>query len=363
MTPAMDDDHVVLSNFSRRHPRCRLQAVSARSHPSVRVLRTAILRSVSRSFYLSFRCLPAQLREPVALAYLLARTTDTVADTAQISVAQRTETLQMLSNAIQGKASRKMIVDLLASFAPLQENPAERRLIESLPDSLEWLEQLEKADRDEIRVLLAKITNGQMLDLLRFNNPTEIPALRTAADLDEYTYFVAGCVGEFWTRLCFRRLREFASLSEDEMMALGKRYGMALQLINVLRDAGADLRAGRCYFPEDELSTAHLTPAQILSEPERFQPVYRGWVEKAEQGLDCGMPYSRAIRNRRVRAATVLPALIGARTLALLRQTGAAALHRKVKVPRREVRAMIVSLAVSFASRKRIDAIFERVKL
>jgi len=353
----------VLSNFSRRHPRCRLQAVSARSHPSVRVLRTAILRSVSRSFYLSVRCLPAQLREPVALAYLLARTTDTVADTAQISVAQRTETLQMLSNAIQGKASRKMIVDLLASFAPLQENPAERRLIESLPDSLEWLEQLEKADRDEIRVLLAKITNGQMLDLLRFNNPTEIPALRTAADLDEYTYFVAGCVGEFWTRLCFRRLREFASLSEDEMMALGKRYGMALQLINVLRDAGADLRAGRCYFPEDELSTAHLTPAQILSEPERFQPVYRGWVEKAEQGLDCGMQYSRAIRNRRVRAATVLPALIGARTLALLRQTGAAALHRKVKVPRREVRAMIVSLAVSFASRKRIDAIFERVKL
>ena len=359
----MDDDHVVLSNFSRRHPRCRLQAVSARSHPSVRVLRTAILRSVSRSFYLSVRCLPAQLREPVALAYLLARTTDTVADTAQISVAQRTETLQMLSNAIQGKASRKMIVDLLASFAPLQENPAERRLIESLPDSLEWLEQLEKADRDEIRVLLAKITNGQMLDLLRFNNPTEIPELRTAADLDEYTYFVAGCVGEFWTRLCFRRLREFASLSEDEMMALGKRYGMALQLINVLRDAGADLRAGRCYFPEDELSTAHLTPAQILSEPERFQPVYRGWVEKAEQGLDCGMQYSRAIRNRRVRAATVLPALIGARTLALLRQTGAAALHRKVKVPRREVRAMIVSLAVSFASRKRIDAIFERVKL
>src|SRR5436190_8490941 len=338
-------------------------AMSASSDLSSRRLERTILRSVSRSFYLSVRCLPAQLREPVALAYLLARTTDTVADTAQISVAQRTETLQMLSNAIQGKASRKMIVDLLASFAPLQENPAERRLIESLPDSLEWLEQLEKADRDEIRVLLAKITNGQMLDLLRFNNPTEIPALRTAADLDEYTYFVAGCVGEFWTRLCFRRLREFASLSEDEMMALGKRYGMALQLINVLRDAGADLRAGRCYFPEDELSTAHLTPAQILSEPERFQPVYRGWVEKAEQGLDCGMQYSRAIRNRRVRAATVLPALIGARTLALLRQTGAAALHRKVKVPRREVRAMIVSLAVSFASRKRIDAIFERVKL
>ena len=322
--------------------------MSAQSRLSARRLQRTILRSVSRSFYLSIRFLPAQLREPVALAYLLARTTDTVADTARISGTLRTETLQMLSNAIQGKASRKSIVDPLASFAPLQESATEQRLIESLPDCLERLEHMENADRDEIRALLAKITNGQMLDLLRFDNPREIPALRTAADLDEYTYLVAGCVGEFWTRLCFRHLREFASLDEEQMLALGKRYGMALQLINVLRDAGADLQAGRCYFPEDELSMTHLTPAQILSEPERFQPIYRGWAEKAKRGLDCGMQYSRAIQSRRVRAATVLPALIGARTLALLRAAGAAALHRRVKVPRREVRGMIASLPITF---------------
>src|SRR6266446_10868427 len=261
-----------------------------------------LLRSVSRSFYLSIRILPARLREPVALAYLLARTTDTVADTARISGTLRTETLQMLSNAIQGKASRKSIVDPLASFAPLQESAAEQRLIESLPDCLERLEHMENADRDEIRALLAKITNGQMLDLLRFDNPREIPALRTAADLDEYTYLVAGCVGEFWTRLCFRHFRKFASLDEEQMLALGKRYGMALQLINVLRDAGADLRAGRCYFPEFELNAAHLTTSQILSEPERFQPIYQAWIGKAKSGLECGVQYSRAIRNRRVRA-------------------------------------------------------------
>src|SRR5438128_3416390 len=337
--------------------------MSVASHVFRRRLEGTVLRSVSRSFYLSIRFLPAQLREPVALAYLLARTTDTVADTVQISVTQRTETLQTLSNAIQGKASRKMIVDLSASFAPLQENAAERRLIESLQGYLEWLEHMEKSDRNDIRVVLDKITHGQMLDLQRFDDPAEIRALRSTADLDEYTYLVAGCAGEFWTRLCFRHLRKFASLSEDEMMALGKRYGMALQLINVLRDAGTDLRAGRCYFPEDELSMAHLTPAQILSEPQRFQPIYRGWAEKAERGLACGMQYSRAIRNRRVRAATVLPALIGARTLALLRHAGAAALHRRVKVSRREVRAVIALLAAGFASRKRIDAMFDRAKL
>jgi farnesyl-diphosphate farnesyltransferase len=322
-----------------------------------------ILRSVSRSFYLSIRFLPAQLREPIAVAYLLARTTDTVADTAQIPESVRMETLQLLSNGIQGTASRDVVAELITSFVSLQKNASERQLLESLPDCIGCLEGMEHADRNDIRPVLEKITRGQMLDLERFGNAQEMRALITAADLDEYTYLVAGCVGEFWTRLCFRHVRQFSSRSEDEMLALGKRYGMALQLINVLRDAGSDLRAGRCYFPEHELSAAHLAPSQILSEPERFQPIYRTWLEKAKTGLTSGMEYSRAIKNRRVRAATVLPALIGARTLALLDAAGTIALQRTVKVPRAEVRAMILSLGLTLASRKRIDAVFERAKL
>ncbi|PYK16041.1 MAG: hypothetical protein DME55_12800 [Verrucomicrobia bacterium] len=328
-----------------------------------RQLQTSILGSVSRSFYLSIRLLPHQLREPIALAYLLARTTDTVADTTRIPGAVRMEALKMLSAGIQGKRSREIVVNQMASFVPLQENASERTLLGSLADCLEWLEQTGEADRDDIRAVLEKITHGQMLDLHRFDNPAQVRALQTAADLDEYTYLVAGCVGEFWTRLCFRHLRDFASLPRDEMLALGRRYGMGLQLINVLRDAGTDLRAGRCYFPDDELGAIDLSAAQILSEPDRFQPIYQSWMEKAQDGLARGMQYSRAIRNRRVRAATVLPALIGARTLALLRKAGASALHQTIKVPRQEVRSMIVSLAVHLASREKIDAIFNRAKL
>jgi Phytoene/squalene synthetase len=207
------------------------------------------------------------------------------------------ETLKMLSNGIQGTASRDVVVDLVASFVTLQKDPSERKLLESLRHCLEWLENAEKADRNDIRVVLEKIAQGQLLDLQRFGNPVEIRALSTAAELDEYTYLVAGSVGEFWTRLCFRHVRNFASPSEDEMLALGKRYGMALQLINVLRDAGADLRAGRCYFPEYELGAAHLVPPQILSEPERFEPIYRTWLEKQRLGWNAGC-------NTRVRFPT-----------------------------------------------------------
>jgi farnesyl-diphosphate farnesyltransferase len=308
------------------------------------------------------RFLPQRLREPITLAYLLARTTDTVADTSGIPGPVRLKTLKILSDGIQSKVSREAVINHVASFVPLQKNAAERTLLDSLPDCLKWFERTDEADRDDIRALLEKITHGQILDLHRFDDPAQVRALQTAADLDEYTYLVAGCVGEFWTRLCFRHLRDFASANPGEMLALGRRYGMALQLINVLRDTGSDLRAGRCYFPEDELRGVGLSAAQILSQSDRFQPIYQRWLEKAQGGLGCGMQYSRAIRNRRVRAATVLPALIGARTLALLHKAGASALHHTVKVPRHEVRAMILSLAIHLASRKQIDAIFERAK-
>jgi len=336
--------------------------MSARRPSSTQALGKTILRSVSRSFYLSIRFLPQQLREPIALAYLLARTTDTVADTTRIPGAVRMEALKMLSDGIQGKASREVVINHVASFVSLQENAAERTLLDLLPHCLEWLEQTGGADRDEIRAVLEKIMRGQMLDLHCFDNPAEVRALQTAADLDEYTYLVAGCVGEFWTRLCFRHLRDFTSLIPDEMLILGRRYGMGLQLINVLRDAGTDLRTGRCYFPEDELRAVGLSATQISSQSDRFQPIYQRWMEKAQDGLEGGMQYSRAIRNRRVRAATVLPALIGARTLALLGKAGTSALHQTIKVPRREVRGMILSLAIHLASPKQIDTIFNQDK-
>ena len=323
----------------------------------------SILRSVSRSFYLSIRLLPARLREPVGLAYMLARTTDTVADTAQISQESRLKTLNKFARLIQGAGDRTEIVDVIASFVPSQESVAERVLIQSFPEFLTQLDQLAADDRAQVRVLLENITRGQSLDLQRFARGDAVRALTTAAELDEYTYLVAGCVGEFWTRLCVRHLRNFARLSEEEMLALGKAYGMGLQLINILRDAGSDLRAGRCYFPGDELAALALKPAQIVQQPDRFLPVYAKWLDQAASGLSAGVRYSLAIRNRRVRAATVLPALIGRRTLELLRDAGPTVLHRAIKVPRSEVRGMIATLAITMAAKSQIESSFQRVKL
>jgi farnesyl-diphosphate farnesyltransferase len=309
-------------------------------------LRGPLLRSVSRSFYLSLRFLPKALRDPLSLAYLLARATDTIADTTAAPVTVRTEALRNLAEMIQGTASKEKAAKLHESFVPLQSDKAERVLIEQVPALLDWLGELSAKDRDEVRSVLLKINRGQTLDLERFGAGNEIRALKTAAELNEYTYLVAGCVGEFWTRLCFAHVKNFSARAESEMSALGVQYGQGLQLINILRDAGDDLRNGRCYFPAEELDSLGLSPAQVLRDPARIEPVLNKWRETAERGIDAGKEYARAIRSRRVRFATALPAKIGAHTLALLREAGPAALTRRIKVPRAEARKMIVASAL-----------------
>ena len=331
------------------------------SSVSISELRGPILRRVSRSFFVSIFLLPTKLRDPVALGYLLARASDTIADTTEIPIDARLDKLELLARGIQGEALGDAIYELSATLTPLQKNESERTLIESLPSCLDWLDQSETFDREEVRGVLEKINRGQILDLQRFRDPKQIAALPTDADLDEYAYLVAGSAGEFWTKLCFKKLRKFSGRGEKEMLELGKRYGQGLQLVNILRDVGDDLRAGRCYFPNEELANVAMEPSEVIRDPQRFRPIYRKWREKAEQGVKAGIDYSVAVRNRRVRIATVLPALIGARTLALLREGGATVLHRHIKVSRKEVRAIITSLTTSLGSQSRIETLFREL--
>ena len=325
---------------------------------SPRELRGKILRSVSRSFYVSIRLLPAKLQDPVALGYLLARATDTVADTIDIPVDVRKETLAVLANSIQGNRS---VNGMAESIAPLQKNEAERTLLQQLPACLEWLDRLTEDDRADIRTVLSKITRAQTIDLECFGSAEEPSAFATATDLHEYTYLIAGSVGEFWTRLCVRHIRDVFELAEKEMLELGRRYGAGLQLVNIVRDAHSDLRAGRCYFPKEELDAIGLNPSQILSSPDRFEGIHQKWREEAAQGLKSGMQYVGAIRSRRIRGATALPALIGARTVALLRKAGRDALEQKIKVPRDEVRGLIRSIVLTGSGRKTLHKMFDRL--
>ena len=287
--------------------------------------KNALLESVSRSFYLTIRALPKAMRQPIRTAYLLARIADTIADTADIPTGVRLTYLQTFRAILLREKAKEETHGIGLGIGPLQSNSAEKTLLTHLPEVFADYETLEPEDHKDVRWVLEQITTGQEEDLLT-------PELEDAAALERYTWLVAGCVGEFWTKIGARKLKNFAALPEAEMIYLGANFGKGLQLVNILRDYPEDEKNGRSYIP-------------IAAD-------YDVWRKRAEALLEDGWRYVLALRSWRLRFACALPILIGVRTLSLL---GTTPPQHRIKVPRKTIRTMVIQIALRACSLRALD--------
>ncbi len=329
--------------------------------PTAQLNLRQILQGVSRSFGLSIRLLPGPLQEPVGLAYLLARATDTVADTASVPTQQRWRLLRSLQHAITAPADHPQLAPAMANLARQVPDAHERALLMRWQDCVAGLEQMPPADQAIVRDVLASITEGQCWDLQTLDGPEQ--GVQHTRDIDRYTWLVAGSVGEFWTRMCDLHLQGWHTASTAEMMQWGAAYGKGLQRLNILRDAHRDLHAGRCYFPAEETAPLGLDRERLCAAVragdratlQTLAPLLLDWQRLTESLLHDGLRYSLALRGRRLRLASALPCLIGIRTLTLLRQAGPQALLSHVKLPRSEVRKLMWALVLSGVSRRQLQ--------
>jgi farnesyl-diphosphate farnesyltransferase len=281
-----------------------------------------VLKRVSRSFYLSLRLLPGPMRGPVSLGYLLARASDTLADTESVPVADRIALLDGFSAEVAG-GSDAWRAGGLNDFISRQTHDGERELLARLPECFQALQQSPAGELAALRDVVATITAGQRLDLLRFAGATKEQPVSLADDgeLEDYCYRVAGCVGAFWTRVGFLTLgKRFSDADSAVLEEAGIRYGRGLQLVNILRDFPEDLANGRCYLPGNDLAAAH-----------------RHWLGVAKEWLGSGKYYASRLKSRRLRIASVTPALLGMDTLELLEAHGSPP-QSKIKVSRAAVR-------------------------
>ena len=310
-----------------------------------------LLKTTSRSFYLTLRVLPARVRPQIGLAYLLARTTDTIADTELVPIEQRLDALERLRERILGSSTTPLNFGELAQHQGL---PAERLLLEKVEDSLALLQTLSSADLQLVRTVLNTITGGQELDLRRFAGASaeKIVALQTDAELDDYTWRVAGCVGEFWTKMCRTHLFPKARLNDAQLLVDGIHFGKGLQLVNVLRDLPVDLKKGRCYLPSDKLEKAGLIPEFLLSPANevKFRPLFHDYLDRAESHLAAGWAYTNTLPfgQVRVRLACAWPILIGLKTIERLRAGNVLDLHQGVKISRAEVRGILLRSTLAY---------------
>lgn len=306
-----------------------------------------VLDRTARSFALSVRALPRAVREPVEVAYLLARAADTVADSP-------------LAGAPDGAARAASLAGLRAALrdggagwhpAGLVDpaSPEETALLASADRLLGRYRGLPAGDRGDVRDVVDRLAATMEDELRAFPGP-DLRALPDAAALAAYTEGIAGCVGAFWTRLLVRH----GAVSRAAAPALeraGRRYGRGLQLVNVLRDLPRDLRRGRCFLPAGELREAGLVPADLLDPAAlpRLAPVLARWERRARAGLLAGLLYTARLPARRwgVRVATALPARLGLLTLDRLAAADAPRLDPDVsiRIGRADVRRALVATA------------------
>lgn len=294
-----------------------------------------VLKGVSRSFYLSLRLLPAPMRKPAGVAYLLARASDTIADSATIPAEERMAFLDLHAYQIEGLAEPIPWPQHLIEGTP---DPKEKRLLENHVRLLIALRGIAPPALSLIREVLAIIISGQKLDLERFGNATEenIIALPDLAALDDYAWRVAGCVGDFWTKLGYATLGDdFSKAPREDLLKLAVEYGSGLQLVNILRDLPADLRSGRCYLPV----------GNPRNETELMEAFAR-WRDIAVRRIAKGLKYSEHLRSKRLRIASSLPALIGQETLDLLSNATFSDLTYGIRISRRRVYSLLLGAVI-----------------
>lgn len=343
-----------------------------------------ILKEVSRTFYLSVRILPRDLREPVGLAFLLCKAGDTIADTRLISIERRLAILEEYHSLFAGpepalfiKPNRARITGskpgpvLLSSVAAeirTDEGTAgERALIENLPMLYARLIDLAKRDRALIRDVVASVTEGMAMDLRKFpdENADQPGALPTRIGLDLYCYLVAGSVGEFWTRIHHAHRPALRSVDLNRQLVRAIRFGKGLQMTNILRDIAADLRRGRCYLPEEDLGPIGLTPTALMDPAmlSALRPIIRTFARLTVGHLDAGVEYVAAIPRRewRLRLACLVPLLLALETLTrVITSDNLLIPNRVVKVSRDQVQRLVHSSWFSIWSHRTVQRSYDR---
>ncbi len=294
-------------------------------------LATTVLAGVSRSFYLTLRLLPRPMRRAASLGYLLARTSDTVADMTEAPVELREECLDRFRSSVAfGGGSPRWPVVLLNAC----NDPRERHLLERAGEIRSAVAELPEPEAALVREVVDIIIGGQKLDLERFGRATAESPVALADDLalEDYAWRVAGCVGAFWTKLGFLTLGPaFSSEPEKSLRERGITFGKGLQLVNILRDLPRDLAAGRCYLP-----VADPTNREALLD------AHHDWVRRAGKWVAEGEVYAATQGLRRLRAAVRLPAMLAEETLAPLAEANWKELESRVKVPRSRVYQLLL---------------------
>lgn len=254
-----------------------------------------MLKETSRTFYIPITLLGTTLKNTVGSAYLCMRAIDEIEDHETMDAEVKQQLLHKTSELLKEPFNREAYEELVTPYQDV--------LPEVTLRLADWLLICPEGILDEVKESTSIMATG-MADWVKRDWLVE-----SREDLDDYTYCVAGLVGEMLAKIW----DWYDGTKTDKEYAIG--YGRGLQAVNILRNQEED-------FEERGV---------------RFIPT--GWTRQdvfdyAEENLKLGDAYINDLSRGRIKIFSKIPLELAKKTLATM-QSG------NEKMTRQEVEEVV----------------------
>lgn len=299
-----------------------------------------LLKSTSRTFFLSIRQLPGQAGDALCLAYLLLRVSDYLEDNRVMSPESKHESLMIWQQVISGAQP----VGKLLSSLP-DEDPYDNPDLLAAKSAGLLMEALTLLPA-EMNQSIVRHVGDSTLGMARWVRRG--PVFVDENDLDDYMHEVAGRVGYLSTEI-FAWQYPAIRARLPILMSMARDTGLALQTVNIIRGLRKDFERGWIYVPHSFCAPFDIPPDALFDpsyQPQALQVVDL-LIAKAQRHLEKAVEYVRVLppRLHRLRLACIWPMLFATRTIALSRHN-LAVLLGEVKMTRNEVKRIILDSSI-----------------
>ena len=320
-------------------------------------LQAILLEGVSRTFALTIPQLPEALHHPVANAYLLCRIVDTIEDEISLSVEQKLEFCSGFINVVKGSQQAEIFALELAPLLSEQTIPAEHTLINLIPRVIGITHAFDQDQQQALISCVETMAKGmpvfQALDLHG--------GLATMKDMDDYCYYVAGCVGEMLAKLFCHYSPEIAQ-DREQLLKLAVSFGQGLQMTNILKDIWDDAERGVCWLPQDVFTETGFDLKQLT--PETDDPNFKLGLEHlvsiAHGHLQNALTYTQMLPRHETGIRNFCLWALGMAVLSLqkIKQNLDFNKSNQVKISRNSVKATIISTRLTGRSNLLLSLLF-----
>lgn len=197
-----------------------------------------VLKETSRTFYIPITFLKADLKYSVASAYLVLRAIDEIEDHESIQNTTKFDLLMQLSELFKRPFKQEEYCDIIA--------PVKEQLPEVSIRLVDWIQACPEGSRS----LMMETASEMAFGMAKWAK--ENWQVHTKEDLDDYTYYVAGCVGVYLSKLWNW------SYGQETNEELAIEFGRGLQIVNILRNQKEDKEERSVSFVPDDWSRDQL---------------------------------------------------------------------------------------------------------